>query len=408
MPKISFSVAFLLLLMGAIINTSCNTTNKGGFIVSVTYKNLDKMIPQNYDDKPGDSVAVAGPIHIMLEEIPYGGDNHPVLLDSSLLNGKEGKIDLKGNGKEEGIYQIVIEKGPVVLVINDVEKINVDLDLSKKDNYYTVSGSEASEHLKSFINHYEEKAFVINSVLAQIDSLKQLGGSDSLLIAATDRKNQAIASINDYVADFIQKADSPAESIFALGMASRSFQSDEFGKMLNTVVKKFPDHKPLAQLKATYDLQQAQLNSRREASSSWTGKQAPDLALPSVDGKIVSISSFKGKYLLVDFWASWCGPCRMENPNVVNAYKQFKDKNFAILGVSLDREGEKEKWLKAIHDDQLTWTHVSDLQYWSSKAVETFKFESIPYNILIDPQGKVIAEGLRGAELENKLAEVLK
>ncbi len=112
--------------------------------------------------------------------------------------------------------------------------------------------------------------------------------------------------------------------------------------------------------------------------------------------------------MLVDFWASWCGPCRQENPNVVNAWKQFKDKNFTILGVSLDRTGEKDKWVKAIHDDQLTWQHVSDLQYWNSKAVETFKFESIPYNVLIDPQGKVIAESLRGAELENKLAEVLK
>ena len=376
--------------------------------MSVTYKNLDKMVPQNYDDKSGDSITVVGPTHILLEEIPYGGDSHPVLLDSSLLNGKEGKIDLKGSGKEEGIYQLVIEKGPVVLIINDVEKINVVIDLSKKDNYYTVSGSEASDHLKSFINRYDEKASAINNVFAEIDSLKQFGGSDSLLISATNRKNKAITSLNEYLISFIDKADSPAESIFALGMGSRSFQSDEFGKLLNTVVKRFPEHKSLAQLKTTYDMQRAQASKGREASNSWTGKQAPDLALPSVDGKTISISSFRGKYLLVDFWASWCGPCRQENPNVVNAYKQFKDKNFTILGVSLDRKGEKDKWVKAIHDDQLTWTHVSDLQYWNSKAVETYKFEGIPYNVLIDPQGKVIAESLRGAELENKLNEVLK
>jgi len=366
------------------------------------------MVPQNYDDKSPDAVAVAGAAHIMLEEIPYGGDAHPVMLDSSTLKGKDGKLELKGNGKEEGIYQLVIDKGPVVLLINDVEKINVEIDLSKKDNYYTVTGSEASEHLKNFISKYDEKAFSINNVLADIDSLKQFGGSDSLLIAASNRKNMAILSLNEYVAAFLDKADSPAESIFALGMGSRSFQRDEFGKLLNTVVKRFPEHKPLAQLKATYDAQQAQLSQRREASSSWTGKQAPDLALPSVDGKTISISSFRGKYLLVDFWASWCGPCRQENPNVVNAYKQFKDKNFTILGVSLDRGGEKDKWVKAIHDDQLTWTHVSDLKMWESEAVKTFKFEGIPYNILIDPNGKVIAESLRGAELESKLAEVLK
>jgi len=399
--------AIVLLVYLSVCFTACSPAAKGGFTVSITYKNADKMIPQNYGDNPGDSMAVVGPTHILLEEIPYGEDARPILLDSILLTGKQGKITLKGSGKEEGIYQLVVEKGPVILLINDVEKINVDIDLSKKDNYYTVSGSEASGHLKSFINRYDEKASAINNVFAEIDSLKQFGGSDSLLIVATNRKNKAIASLNEYLVSFIDKADSPAESIFALGMGSRSFQSDEFGKLLNTVVKRFPDHKSLAQLKTTYDLQQVQMNKRREATSSWTGKQAPDLSLPSVDGKKISISSFRGKYLLVDFWASWCGPCRAENPNVVNAWKQFKDKNFTILGVSLDREGEKDKWIKAIHDDQLTWPHVSDLQYWNSKAVQTFRFESIPYNVLIDPQGKIIAESLRGAALENKLNEVL-
>ncbi|MEO5683438.1 MAG: TlpA disulfide reductase family protein [Chitinophagaceae bacterium] len=402
-----FSVAASLLLVLSVCFTACTPKTKGGFTVSITYKNADKMIPQNYEDNPADSIAAVGPIHIMLEEIPYGSDARPVLLDSALLNGKEGTINLKGNGKEEGIFQLMVDKGPIILIINDVEKINVVIDFSKKENYYTVSGSEASEHLKSFINRYDEKASVINHVFAEIDSLKQLGGTDSLLIAATNRKNTGIVSLNEYVAAFIDKADSPAESIFALGMGSRSFQSDEFGKLLNSVVKRFPEHKSLAQLKTTYDMQQAQAGQRKQANNSWTGKIAPELSLPSVDGKNISIASFRGKYLLVDFWASWCGPCRQENPNVVNAYKQFKDKNFAILGVSLDRAGEKEKWIKAIHDDQLSWAQVSDLQYWNSEAVKIFKFEGIPFNILIDPEGKIIAEGLRGAELENKLKEVL-
>ena len=387
---------------------ACNNPKKGGFTINVTYKNADKLVPQNYDGSLRDSVVAVGPTHIYLEEIPYGGDMHPVLLDSFVLKGKDGQFDLHGNGKEEGIYQLLVEKGPVILLINDVQKLNVTIDLSKKDNYYTVTGSEASEHLQKFIGKYEEKAFLINHVFAEIDSLKQLGGSDSLLIVATNRKNQAIVSLNEYVADFIAKADSPAESIFALGMGSRSFQSEEFGRLLNMVVKRFPDHKSLAQLKTSYDMQQAQARQSRDGANMWTGKQAPDLTLPSVDGKPISISSFRGKYLLVDFWASWCGPCRQENPNVVNAYNQYKGKNFTILGVSLDRTGEKDKWLKAIHDDQLTWTHVSDLKFWESDAVKTFKFEGIPYNILIDPQGKVIAEGLRGMELENKLKEVLK
>ncbi|MEO6316854.1 MAG: TlpA disulfide reductase family protein [Chitinophagaceae bacterium] len=403
----NYSGAIVIGFIAVVLLGACNPKTKGGFTVHVSYKNADRMVPQNYAEGAGDSVAVVGPTHILLEEIPYGGDLHPIILDSVLLTGKEGQIILKGSGKEEGIYQLVVEKGPVILIVNDVEKIEVTLDLSKRENYYTVTGSEASEHLKSFISRYDEKASAINNVFAEMDSLKQLGGSDSLLVAATNRKNKAILSLNEYLAAFIDKADSPAESIFALGMGSRSFQNDEFGKLLSTVVKRFPEHKSLAQLKSNYDMQRAQASKGKEDANSWTGKQAPDLELPGVDGKLISIASFRGKYLLVDFWASWCGPCRQENPNVVNAYNQFKNKNFAILGVSLDRTGEKDKWVKAIHDDQLNWAHVSDLKFWQSKAVETFKFDGIPYNILIDPQGKIIAEGLRGAKLENKLREVM-
>jgi thiol-disulfide isomerase/thioredoxin len=128
--------------------------------------------------------------------------------------------------------------------------------------------------------------------------------------------------------------------------------------------------------------------------------------MPGLDGKPVSISSFRGKYLLVDFWASWCGPCRGENPNVVAAYNKYKDKNFTILGVSLDQD--KASWLQAIKKDGLAWNHMSDLKYWNSAAVEAYHFDGIPFNVLIDPNGKIIASSLRGPELDAKLAEVLK
>jgi peroxiredoxin len=140
----------------------------------------------------------------------------------------------------------------------------------------------------------------------------------------------------------------------------------------------------------------------------WVGKPAPDFSLPDVNGKEVKLSSFKGKYVLVDFWASWCGPCRAENPNVVNAYSKFRDKNFTVLGVSLDRPGEKNEWLKAIKADHLTWTHVSDLKYWGSSVIPLYGFDGIPYNVLVDTAGVVIAESLRGPALEAKLGEVLK
>ena len=111
--------------------------------------------------------------------------------------------------------------------------------------------------------------------------------------------------------------------------------------------------------------------------------------------------------VLVDFWASWCGPCRGENPNLVMAYNQFKGKNFTVLGVSLDRPGQKDKWLQAIKDDKLAWTHVSDLQEWRSAVIPLYGFDGIPFNVLIDPSGKVIAEGLRGSRLTQTLQEVL-
>jgi len=111
--------------------------------------------------------------------------------------------------------------------------------------------------------------------------------------------------------------------------------------------------------------------------------------------------------VLVDFWASWCGPCRRENPNVVQAFNQFKNKNFTILGVSLDRPGQKENWIKAIKEDNLTWTHISDLKFWQSEVVPVYQLSGIPFNVLVDPDGKVVAENLRGNALEQKLQEFL-
>jgi peroxiredoxin len=125
-------------------------------------------------------------------------------------------------------------------------------------------------------------------------------------------------------------------------------------------------------------------------------------------GKPVSLSDFKGKYVLIDFWASWCGPCRAENPNVVKAYNNYKDKDFTVLGVSLDQPGKQEAWLNAIHKDSLTWTHVSDLKFWDNAVAQLYGIRAIPQNLLLDPSGKIIAKNIRGEELKKKLEEVMK
>ena len=125
------------------------------------------------------------------------------------------------------------------------------------------------------------------------------------------------------------------------------------------------------------------------------------------DGKPVKLSDFKGKYVLVDFWASWCGPCRKENPNVVAAFNKYKDKNFTVLGVSLDQPGKKDAWLKAIKDDGLTWTHVSDLKWWDNEVSKSYGVSAIPFNFMVDPTGKIIARNITGEALQEKLAELL-
>lgn len=137
------------------------------------------------------------------------------------------------------------------------------------------------------------------------------------------------------------------------------------------------------------------------------GAIAPLFESPDTTGNIIRLADFRGKYVLLDFWASWCGPCREENPNVVKAYEQFKDKGFTIIGISLDQPGKRDAWIKAIHADGLVWQHVSDLQFWKNAVAQQYSIRSIPQNFLLDPQGKIVAANLRGEALTQKLQALL-
>jgi len=137
------------------------------------------------------------------------------------------------------------------------------------------------------------------------------------------------------------------------------------------------------------------------------GAEAPLFTSPDTSGHPINLKDFRGKYVLLDFWASWCVPCREENPNVVKAYEQFKDKNFTVLGVSLDQENKHDAWVKAINADGLVWNQVSDLKYWNNAVAKLYSIRSIPQNFLIDPKGKIVGANLRGEELFRKLQELI-
>jgi len=377
----------------ALLLSACQHKKKGGFTVEGEYKNADKLS------------MIAGPVsYAYLLEVPYGKEQAPVVLDSVKLTGNSGHFTLSGTVRAQEVYELVFGNNALAVpLVNDASDVNVTVDLGKRDDFYDVKGSEASSQLRDLINFFGKKNFEMEQSMAQLDSLKGAHASDSVVLAATNKKNSAIQELNTYLRQFINTNNNPTLCALALGWSSRSFSREEFEAALGNLVKKFPDNATLKGLKQDYEQQLAQMDQKKD--STWVGRQAPELTLPDTEGRSISLSSFKGKYLLVDFWASWCGPCRAENPNVVQAYSQFKNKNFAILGVSLDKE--KDAWLEAIKSDKLTWTHVSDLKFWQSKAVEVFQFNGIPFNILIDPQGKIIAQGLRGDDLESKLKQVL-
>ncbi len=308
------------------------------------------------------------------------GNFDKIYLEDIISQQELASVDLSSNGdfsmeaniENTNFYRLKLdEENYLILIIQPGEKIIVHADVNELYNP-EIKGSEnslliystfkSSQEFDEKIEDYakkiqeEKKAFIRQTILNNLNSLSTLFFIDELSI--------------DEDFDVYQKLDA---SLYA----------------------KYPDNFLVSELH----------NKVQSASTLAVGTPAPEIDLPNPDGKNIKLSSLRGKYVLIDFWAAWCRPCRVESPNMVRLYDKYHKKGFEIYSVSLDQT--KDAWVKAIEQDGLgKWTHVSDLKYWDSEAGRAYGVDAIPFTVLIDKEGKIIAKGLRGADLEAKLAEI--
>ena len=346
---------------------------------------------------------------IFLEQV-YFSQQAPNLLDTAML--VNGKFSLKANATEESLFRLRLQNETNgYLFINDGKEITFAADYQNKTiDGATVSGP-ANSSMKEFLQGMNERRTKFVEIGNRIKQLQLHADNDSALASEQTKMQVLNDQTYDYIKHRIDSSASPIVSIFALGYA-QNMDTAVIHPIVNKLTDRFPKHNAVAATVAQYEEMLAAMRISQpspdnpNAGAQKTGNQAPDFTMNDTEGKPFKLSSMKGKYVLVDFWASWCGPCRGENPNIVAAYHKFKDKNFEILGVSLDEK--KDSWLNAIKADKLDWVHVSDLKGWANLTVDLYGYRAIPYNVLIDPTGKIIATDLRGEGLHTTLAAVLK
>ena len=320
-------------------------------------------------------------------------ENDVAITDSALVKGE--KFAFKGKTAEPNMYWITLKKieNPALIFFVDNTTISITAEIDSLAKA-SIKGGPTQDDYKTWLQMQYKYGETRKGLIMQYNEK----GRNQDQAGAQKIMDTAMVLERAYEKDIVKfiKAH-PKSNIGGYAIWSVTFdwpKIDEYDEMYNALSEQVK--------KGKFGI----LADDKIASIKGItiGYKAIGFTLPDVNGKNVSLSSYKGKYVLVDFWASWCGPCRGENPAVVAAYQKYKDKGFDILGVSLDQN--KEKWLQAIEKDNLTWTHVSDLKGWQNEVAKKYGVSSIPFNVLVDKDGKVLAKGLRGAALEAKLAEI--
>jgi thiol-disulfide isomerase/thioredoxin len=335
----------------------------------------------------------------------------------SLQISADGKFSFKRDIGIPTFYLLKINNNNFFTILAEPgEKIKITAAYDSLSNPVSITGSAGTSKMieyNKFLKNTVEKLSGLSAIYDQNADNPNL----PKVIESLDSMAQSyLSEINAYTKNYIDENITSLVSLVALyqQVAQSVYVLNPlndlayFVKVDSTLFSLYPESEPVKSLHEQVQALVKNVNQQTGQNvSTQSGEEVPEIALPSPDGEIIKLSSTRGKIVLLDFWASWCGPCRKESPNLVQAYNMYKNKGFQIYQVSLDKT--KEDWVTGIETDKLgQWLHVSDLKYWNSVVVPQFKIESIPFNLLLDKEGKIIASNLRGGQLMTKLAEIIK